>query len=95
MAVSIKKMMSNDSRIIKLYESSLEEYLKSYIISCEVFDSTSVKTEYDNMLLKRFYDEAKENANRLVLEDELVGITYDNLDIIEQTLNKNKLVKKM
>lgn len=95
MAVSARKMMSNEAKIIKLYESSLEEYLKSYIISREVFDVTKVKSEYDNMLLKRFYDEAKENADRLVIEDELVGITYDNLDIIEQTLNKNKLVKKM
>ena len=32
MAVSARKMMSNEARIIKLYESSLEEYLKSYII---------------------------------------------------------------
>lgn len=95
MAVSVKKLMSNEAKIIKLYESSLEEYLKSYIISREVFDVTKVKSEYDNMLLKRFYDEAKENADRLVIEDELVGITYDNLDIIEQTLNKNKLVKKI
>ena len=95
MAVSARKMMSNEAKIIKLYESSLEEYLKSYIISREVFDVTKVKSEYDNMLLKRFYDETKENADRLVIEDELVGITYDNLDIIEQTLNKNKLVKKM
>ena len=79
MAVSARKMMSNEAKIVKLYESSLEEYLKSYIISSEVFDVTKVKSEYDNMLLKRFYDEAKENADRLVIEDEFVGITYDNL----------------
>lgn len=95
MAVSVKKLMSNEAKIIKLYESSLEEYLKTYIISREVFDTTTVKTEYDNMLLKRFYDDSKANADRLVIEDEFVGITYDNLDTIEQTLNKNKLVKKI
>ena len=95
MAVSVKKLMSNEAKIIKLYESSLEEYLKTYIISREVFDTTTVKTEYDNMLLKRFYDDSKANPDRLVIEDEFVGITYDNLDAIEQTLNKNKLVKKI
>lgn len=36
----------------------------------------------------------KKRADRLVTEDEFVGITFDNLDIIKSLLQENKLTKR-
>lgn len=71
-------------------KNSLEGYLASYVISKEIFNYGNDLSDYERMLLLRYYDDSKQRADRLVTDDEFVGITYDNLDIIN-----SKLIKKM
>lgn len=78
------------SNIYVLKINSLDAYLNNYVISKEVFSYDGPLDDSKRKLLLRYYDDSKEKADRLVTEDEFVGITYDNLDII-----KNKLIKKM
>lgn len=42
----------------------------------------------DPFNIKKYYDEKKEHADQLVLEDEFVGKTYSNLRIIKQVLKR-------
>ncbi len=93
--LSVKKIDDiNEAKVVKLYSSLLEGYLLNYDIAKDLFNPSMVNSEYDKVVLKKFHDDALEKANVLVLEDEVVGITYDNLDIIRNVL-ENKLVKKM
>lgn len=93
--LSVKKIDDiNEAKVVKLYSSLLEGYLFNYDIAKDLFNPNMVNSEYDKVVLKKFHDDALEKANVLVLEDEVVGITYDNLDIIRNVL-ENKLVKKM
>lgn len=93
--LSVKKIDDiNEAKVVKLYSSLLEGYLFNYDIAKDLFNPSMVNSEYDKVVLKKFHDDALEKANVLVLEDEVVGITYDNLDIIRNVL-ENKLVKKM
>lgn len=93
--LSVKKIDDiNEAKVVKLYSSLLEGYLLNYDIAKDLFNPSMVNSEYDKVVLKNFHDDALEKANVLVLEDEVVGITYDNLDIIRNVL-ENKLVKKM
>lgn len=93
--LSVKKIDDiNEAKVVKLYSSLLEGYLLNYDIAKDLFNPSMVNSEYDKVVLKKFHDDALEKANVLVLEDEVVGITYDNLDIISNVL-ENKLVKKM
>lgn len=78
------------SNIYVLKVNSLDAYLNNYVISKEIFDYGDPLDDLKRRQLLRYYDDSKEKADRLVTEDEFVGITYDNLDII-----KNKLIKKM
>lgn len=73
-----------------LPKNSLEGYLASYVISKEIFNYSNDLSDYERRLLLRYYDDSKQRADRLVTDDEFVGITYDNLDIIN-----SKLIKKM
>lgn len=93
--LSVKKIDDiNEAKVVKLYSSLLEGYLLNYDIAKDLFNPSMINSEYDKVVLKKFHDDALEKANVLVLEDEVVGITYDNLDIISNVL-ENKLVKKM
>ena len=93
--LSVKKIDDiNEAKVVKLYSSLLEGYLLNYDIAKDLFNPSMVNSEYYKVVLKKFHDDALEKANVLVLEDEVVGITYDNLDIIRNVL-ENKLVKKM
>ena len=93
--LSVKKIDDiNEAKVVKLYSSLLEGYLLNYDIAKDLFNPSMVNSEYDKVVLKKFHDDALEKANVLVLEVEVVGITYDNLDIIRNVL-ENKLVKKM
>ncbi len=69
--------------------NDLESYLTNYIISKETFGYNKDLNAFEKNLLLNYHDEAKERADRLVTDDEFVGMTYDNLDII------SKLIKKM
>ena len=75
--------------------------LKNFDITKQFFPAEAIESVADPVLkilllheLSVYYKESKEKADRLTLEDEYVGITYDNLDIIRNVL-ENKLVKKM
>lgn len=92
-----KKLEFNETRIIKLHSTNeLEKYLEKYDISTQLFEKSLVNTEEDKRILKRYYDSAYEHAKTLVVDDELVGISFDNLDIMNSILDsenkKSKLV---
>lgn len=70
-------------------KDSLSIYLANYIISKEVFNYTNNLNDYEKNMLFKYYVDSKKRANKLVTEDEFVGITYDNLEII------NRLIKKI
>ena len=53
---------------------------------------------YDIKKLDEYYSVAKEKTDRLVLEDEYVGISYTNLNYLEKIIfenNNKKLCKRM
>ena len=67
-------------------EIELLNYLKKFIISKEIFNINIKPCNID--ILKRYYDDNYKKASILVMEDEYVGITFDNLEKIN-TLIKN------
>lgn len=85
-----KQEYIKSSNVYVLKVNSLDAYLNNYVISKEIFNYDDPLDDSKRNILLRYYDDSKEKADRLVIEDEFVGITYDNLDII-----KNKLIKKM
>lgn len=87
MALSVKKMM-NDEKVVKLYDSLLEKYLLNFDITQDTFNPNVIRSDIDKVVLERYYDSALENARRLVIEDELVGITFDNLDVMVKVLKQ-------
>ncbi len=94
MVLTKNKIISSNDTFVSLF-TNLEEYLINFNIAKELFDRSIVKTDQDKALLIRYYDNSLERANRLVIDDEYVGITYDNLDIINSIINENKLVKRI
>lgn len=71
----------------------LETYLKKFVISKETFFEGMVKTQEDVALLERYYVDSCDKASRLVMDDEYVGITFDNLDVMGKVIRQNKRVK--
>lgn len=85
-----KRSTTKESNVYSfLTKNSLEGYLTDYVISKEVFNYGKDLSDYERTLLSRYYDDSKQRADRLVTDDEFVGITYDKLDIIN-----SKLIKK-
>lgn len=66
----------------------LENYLKKFIISKEVFSYDILADKEDFNLLERYYKDSYEHAETLVMDDEYVGITFENLDRICKILKK-------
>lgn len=87
MALSVKKIMNNE-KVVKLYDSLLEKYLLNFNIAQDPFNTNVVRSEIDKVVLERYYDSALEKARILVIEDELVGITFDNLDVMVKVLKQ-------
>ena len=71
----------------------LETYLKKFEISKELFFEGMIKTDEDVALLERYYLNSCNKASRLVMDDEYVGITFDNLDVMSKVIKQNKHVK--
>ena len=67
-------------------EIELLNYLKNFIISKEIFNINIKPRNID--ILKRYYDDYKK-ASILVMEDEYVGITFDNLEKINTLIKKS------
>ena len=61
----------------------------------KLFNISMVKNSSDRVVMKRYYDSKLKHANVLVTDDEFVGITYKNLETINDLLKENKLVIKM
>lgn len=62
----------------------LNLYLKNYVISKQVFDAKVNASNVDT--LTRYYRDSYNKASSLVMDDELVDITFDNLDIIKNLI---------
>lgn len=74
-------------------EIELLDYLKNFIISKEIF---SINIKPNNIdVLKRYYDDNYKKASILVMDDEYVGITFDNLDRINEFLNEDGKIKTL
>ena len=68
-------------------EIELLNYLKNFIISKEIFNINIKPNNID--LLKRYYDDNYKKASILVMDDEYVGITFDNLEKINTLIKKS------
>lgn len=68
-------------------EIELLNYLKKFIISKEIFNINIKPNNID--ILKRYYDDNYKKASILVMEDEYVGITFDNLEKINTLIKKS------
>lgn len=90
------KINSNEIKIINFPTNNegLENYLKKFIISREYFNYNK---DYLNiselLLLEKYYIDSYNRACTLVLEEEFVGKTFDNLDEISKVIRQNKHVK--
>lgn len=73
---------------INLAKDNLSDIIKSNDV---------ILVEEDIILLKNYYKDNKKEADRLVLEDEFVGSSYKNLDLINKVVNSSKtpLIKKL
>lgn len=91
--LALKERPKSQLRLVNINDNELLNYLKNFDIARDLFDKSVVKSNNDRALIKRYYDSKRENADRLVIEDEFVGITYKNLDTIDNLLEENKLVK--
>ena len=68
-------------------EIELLDYLKNFIISKEIF---SINIKPNNIdVLKRYYDDNYKKASILVMDDEYVCITFDNLEKINTLIKKS------
>lgn len=74
-------------------EIELLNYLKNFIISKEIFNINIKPCNID--ILKRYYDDNYKKASILVMDDEYVGITFDNLDRINEFLNEDGKIKTL
>lgn len=68
-------------------EIELLNYLTNFIISKEIFNINIKPRNID--ILKRYYDAAYKKASILVMDDEYVGITFDNLEKINTLIKKS------
>lgn len=91
--LALKERTSSQLKLVHISDNELLNYLKNFDIARDLFDKSVVKSNNDRALIKRYYDSKRENADRLVIEDEFVGITYKNLDTIDNLLEESKLVK--
>ena len=80
--------------VVQINDNMLLEYLRDFDIARELFDASLVRNNIDKMVMKRYYDSKLKRANVLVAEDEFVGITYNNLETINDLLDESKLVMK-
>lgn len=73
---------------INLAKDNLSDIIKSNDV---------ILVEEDIILLKNYYKDNKKETDRLVLEDEFIGSSYKNLDLINKVVNSSKtpLIKKL
>lgn len=67
-------------------------YLSKFNIAKDDFNSLLVP---NNAELRRYYDEEYKRALTKVMDDEYVGITFDNLDAIKEALEEKEKSKSL
>lgn len=89
MELAIKEE-NTKSKVLDFSGVNLIMYLRAFDIKKDTFDSRKRYTDFESQILENYYDEKSQTADRLVIEGEYVGRTYDNLDVI-----KSKFIKKL
>ena len=86
--LAVRKMQDIKSEVIKFPTNKLEEYLKNYDIAKDSFDYQGELSLINRQILNEYCDDKQSYAERLVIDDEYVGYTFDNLDEIRKVLNR-------
>lgn len=87
--------MLNNKKLINyliVRENNVNSYLKNFDITKDDFNSLFINNKDE---LARYYDEAYNRAATKVMDDEYVGITFDNLDRINEFLNEDGKIKTL
>lgn len=87
-------MLKNQKLISYLivHENKINTYLNNFDITKDDFNSLFINNKDE---LTRYYDEAYNRAVTKVMDDEYVGITFDNLDRINEFLNEDGKIKTL
>ena len=90
--ISSQKLFDNVWNIVKTnyYDSTMNQ--QAWNRWKEHYEG-QIKTDEDVALLERYYLNSCNKASRLVMDDEYVGITFDNLDVMSKVIRQNKHVK--
>lgn len=84
-------LKGGNMQINELLVADIMKDLKDQMMSVDI-ESMS---DYDLVNIAEWAKSTKEHADLLTLEDELVGFTYSNLDIIMPRINKQQEVRGM
>ena len=82
--------MSNNQKLMSyliVREKKISTYLNNFDIAKDVFNPLFVNNKDE---LTRYYEEQYNRAVTKVMDDEYVGITFDNLDMIKDFLEEQK-----
>ena len=82
--------MSNNQKLMSyliVRENKINTYLNNFDIAKDVFNPLFIT---DIEALRRYYEEQYNRALTKVMDDEYVGITFDNLDMIKDFLEEQK-----
>lgn len=80
--------MLKNSKLINylvVHEANNNKYLDNFDITKDNFNSLFISNKDE---LKRYYDKEYNHAVTKVMDDEYVGITFDNLDTIKDFLEE-------
>mgnify|MGYP001419046360 CR=1 FL=1 len=81
--------MLNNKKLINyliVRENNVNSYLKNFDITKDDFNSLFINNKDE---LTRYYGEAYNRAVTKVMDDEYVGITFDNLEKINTLIKKS------
>ncbi len=88
--------MLNNQKLVSylvIRENNVSSYLSEFNIAKDDFNPLFITNKEE---LRRYYDEEYNHAVTLVIDDEYVGKTFDNLDIIKEVLEeKNEKTKSL
>lgn len=74
------------------HKDGVSKYLEKFNIAKDEFNFSIAS--HDIYSLERYCDEAYSKASKLVVEDECVGRTFDNIDLINEEINRAKTKSK-
>ncbi len=82
--------MSNNQKLMSyliVRENKINTYLSNFDIAKDVFNPLFIT---DIEALREYYEDQYNRAVTKVMDDEYVGITFDNLDKIKEFLEEQK-----